>query len=255
MLTYLNDSALKQALLDQLSIHEQQDQFVKGTYARMNGQFRGCAIGCALHSLNILQGKTDLRWATDQHARYETELGLPTWLAYLEDHIFERLPDVESRTWPRRFAEAIPVGAVVDHRTLAQILRWGLADPTHGARHTTNEAAIVAIVDQMIALFDRAIAGQSPSDTEWHEAALAAWTAGTAGTRAVWAPRGPGDAARAAWAAWAAWVARDAARAARDAARAARDAARAARDAFYVALSDYLLDLLRGLPVHAPAVV
>ena len=85
MLTYLNDQQLKADFLAEIGKHEKADQFVKGTYGKMNGQFRGCAIGCSLHSLNVLQQKADT-FETDNHTRYEAELGLPTWLAYLEDN-------------------------------------------------------------------------------------------------------------------------------------------------------------------------
>src|SRR5262245_53942497 len=152
MQTYLNDPELKRAFLVEIGKHEEADQLLKGTYGQMNGHFKGCAIGCSLHSLNILQGKRHL-FETDRHVRYESELGIPVWLAYLEDHLLERLPDDDARTWPRRFADAVPVGAVVTDRTLAQILRWGLADPTHGARSLTTGAEGGAVVDRMIALF------------------------------------------------------------------------------------------------------
>ena len=94
LITYLGDPHLKTAFLGEIAKHEQMDAFLKGTYGQMNGHFRGCAIGCSLHSLNVLQGKTGHAAAvnTGQHQRYETELGLPVWFAYLEDNIFERLP-------------------------------------------------------------------------------------------------------------------------------------------------------------------
>src|SRR5438034_777684 len=107
--TYLNDPTLKANFLIEIGKHEQQDQIIKGTYGRMNGMFKGCAIGCALHSLNILQGKTGKASAeaTGDHRRYETELGLPLWFAYMEDRLFENLPDELATTWPRRLAEVI----------------------------------------------------------------------------------------------------------------------------------------------------
>jgi hypothetical protein len=190
MLTYLNDPALKAALVAEITKHQVADQIVKGTYGRTNGVWRGCAIGCSLHSLNVLQGRADLSQATGDHARYESELGLPLWLAYLEDHVFETLSETESQTWPRVFAEAIPVGVTIPDRLLAKILRWTLAAETVGVRHATDDVEIIAVIDRMVALFDREIAGDSPTAAEWNEDA--------------WAAR----AARAAWAAWAAWAAR-----------------------------------------------
>ena len=248
LITYLNDPTLKARLLAEIRAHEEADHLVQGYgYGRMNGHFRGCAIGCALHALNTIRG-ADALHEVDAHRRYETELGLPIWLAYLEDHLFERLPAAAARQWPRRFAEAVPVGAVVSDRVLAQILRWTLADDRWGVRHVTDDVEVRAVVDRMATLFDREIVGDSPSRQEWDEAARDA--------RAVWAAR----AARVAWAARDAWVAWDAsairgawvawdsrvARVVRDA-RAAMGGATAR--AFSGALAEHVLALLRALPV------
>ena len=199
-----------------------------------------------------MHGDTDLNLRTDVHARYEAELGLPVWLAHLEDHLFESLPDDLAMTWPRRFADAVPVGAVVDDVVLAKILRWTLGADTYGVRHAATDAA-VAVIDRMIALFDREIRGDSPNATDWDDAARDAWAAWEAWDDA-WAAGAAGDAwdARAAWAARDAWDAR-AAWAARDDARAAWAARDDAGDAFYSALSDYVLELLRALPVAEAA--
>ena len=109
LLTYHADPQLKAALLAELAKHEAADQFVKGTYGRMNAHFRGCAIGCSLHSLNVILGKPEQE-RTGDHSRYMTELGWPLWLALLEDTVFEHLPEDQAARWPRRLAEAVPVG-------------------------------------------------------------------------------------------------------------------------------------------------
>ena len=59
-------------------------------------QVRLCRLADTIHS-----GK---------HEDYETELGIPVELAWLEDRIFEALPNGESLMWPERFLAAIPVG-------------------------------------------------------------------------------------------------------------------------------------------------
>ena len=235
LLTYRNDAALKAAFLAEIMKHEAQDAIIKGTYGRMNSHFRGCAIGCALHSLNILQGKTGpaLLEQTGLHQRYEAELGLPTWFAYLEDHLFENLPDNLAKTWPRRLADAIPVGAVVDDVVLAKILRWVLADEEFGVRYATDDPEIRGHIDGVIAGFDAELATGGQATAEQREAAAwAAW--------ATWA-------ARAAWAAWAAWDAWDA----WDAKNSSSATKKA--DAFFPALSECVLTTVRGLPVTADA--
>ena len=226
LVTYLNKPDLKLAFLGELAKHEAQDAFIKGTYGRMNGYFKGCGIGCSLHSLNVMQGK-DAMYQTGNHDRVPAELGWPLWLAYAEDNIFENLPDDLAKSWPRRLAEAIPVGIVVPDIVLAKLLRWVLLDSRFGVFHATDDESVKTVVRTMGALFDRTIDGQTvPNEAEWDEAARAA--------RAAWDAR----AARAAWdarAAWAAWAARD---------------AWDARAAYYPALSE---EVLRRLSELEPA--
>jgi hypothetical protein len=238
MLTYLNSPQLKADFLGEIGKHEAADAFMKGSYGEGSGKnFRGCAIGCSLHSLNKINGK---KQKTGDHARYEKELGLPTWLAYLEDNLFERLPLELAKTWPRRFAEAIPVGVVVDDLVLAKILRWVLADSEFGVRYATDDEDVRGYIDAVVAMFDAEIAGTCTADHREAaaRAARAAWDA--------WA-------ARAAWDTWdaraarAAWDARDA----RDAWDAATKSSRGKADAFSSALSEFVLALLRELPVSA----
>jgi hypothetical protein len=261
LITYHGDPAFKARFLEEIGKHEQADALVQGTYGNMNGHFRGCAVGCSLNSLNVIQGKP----ATEQigiHARYPTELGWPLWLAHLEDGIFENLPLEQAKTWPRRLSDAVPVGVTVPDRVLAQILRWCLVSEPYGCIHATDDAGMKAIVARMGALFDRSISGDEPKAAEWGEAARAARAAWAA--RDAWAAWAAWDAwaardAWAAWAAWDAWAARAAraAWAARDAwaAWAARDAwaARAAGVAFYPALSEEVIRLLRELSTEQRA--
>ena len=189
ILTYLNDSALKAAFLAEIGKHEAADALIKGTYGNMNGSFKGCAIGCSLYSLNRLQGKTGtaLIAETDQHIRLERELGWPVWLAYLEDHLFEQLPDDLSHTWPRRLSQAVPIGVIISDAVLAKILRWSLADVTYGVSHATTDVKVRGYIDMVIAGFDAEIASEGHAMGDQRKAA-----------------------ARAAWDAWAARDARDA---------------------------------------------
>ena len=112
LIAYHGDPALKAAFLATIEHHEQSGQLIKGKDGQINGMWHGSAVGCSLRSLNLMQGLSDPNVRTDLHSRYEAELGFPVWSAYLEDHIFEQLPSAQSVRWPRRFAEAVPVGAV-----------------------------------------------------------------------------------------------------------------------------------------------
>ena len=48
LVTYLGKPDLKVAFLGEIGKHEALDALVKGSYGRMNGHFKGCAIGCSL---------------------------------------------------------------------------------------------------------------------------------------------------------------------------------------------------------------
>ena len=53
------------------------------------------------------------RWLHDSfvdHDAYEAELGFPTWLARLEDTLFEGMPNHAAKSFPVTFLEAVPVG-------------------------------------------------------------------------------------------------------------------------------------------------
>ena len=109
MKSYNNSLELKQKFIAELKKHIEQDKLIKGVYGDKNSKdFKGCAVGCSLHSLNIING-TNLD--TSNHKRAELELGIPEWLYRLQDTIFEGLPKELSQTFPFRFSEAINVGS------------------------------------------------------------------------------------------------------------------------------------------------
>lgn len=106
--SYKNDQNLKDMFLEEIVKHRKADQILQGTYGKtVDGKWKGCAVGCSIHSLNIRLKKN---YDTDDHSVYEKALGVPEWLARLEDTIFEGLSAEEAKLWPEKFAKAIPVG-------------------------------------------------------------------------------------------------------------------------------------------------
>ena len=206
MKAFNNDIAVKEKYLSRVRAHRAADEIMKGQYWAGG---RGCAVGCTIHS--------------SDHQSYEAELGLPEWLAYLEDAIFEGLPLEQAVLWPERFLEAIPVGADVEP-VLAKFLIW-LMD---GVRIYADERGVPAI-GAIIGLWRRVAAGEAVPPQEWNAAWAAcdaAWAACDA-ARAACDARDAGDATSAA--AWAAGDVRAPVRAARAPVRAAQWAARAAQ--------------------------
>ena len=106
--TFQNDQALKDFMVAETIKHREADELIKGTYgSEEDGKWRGCAVGCAIKSLNT---KLGVDFSTSEHSVLEENGLYPEWLARLEDTIFENLPEPESQTWPERFTKAIPVG-------------------------------------------------------------------------------------------------------------------------------------------------
>ena len=93
MKTFHGDKKIKAKYLKRLKAHAKADEIIQGTGWR-NG--KGCAVGCTLENY--------------EHKQYEVELGIPEWLAYLEDKIFEGLQKEDAMKFPVQFLSAVPVG-------------------------------------------------------------------------------------------------------------------------------------------------
>lgn len=97
MLSFLNDSNIKQQYLNQVLSHQNNNEIVQGSY--WDGE-KGCAVGVTIHSAD--------------HSLYESLLGIPKWLAYAEDKIGEGLTLNDAKSWPYDFLNSIPVGVDLD---------------------------------------------------------------------------------------------------------------------------------------------
>ena len=232
LIAFHGKKSLKKGMLRELDWHAEQDKIIKGSYGDLckNGDFKGCAIGCSIHSLARIQKR---KLNTADHRIFETELGIPVEIAHFVDGLFEALPDEDARQLPKRVIEAIRPGADLS-MVITQFLYWMLSNPEDGSITDAREPDTKAFVNAVIALFDEWVrTRQRPAyDSPHARDVWAAWNA-----RHAWAARDAWDAwaARDAWDAWAAWNARHA-WAARDAWAAwaawnARDAW-AARDAW-----------------------
>lgn len=107
MLSYHNDENLKNLVVSEMKKHQEQDQLIKGSYEEINGKFKGCAVGCTIDSINVILGKS---YKTSEHKVFEESIGVPEWLARLQDSLFEALPDNESSQFAVDFLSSIPVG-------------------------------------------------------------------------------------------------------------------------------------------------
>jgi hypothetical protein len=98
MEAFHNKQEIKNKYIQRMKNHIASDELVRGLTFE-NG--KGCAVGCTLNKYN--------------HEAYETELGIPRWLAKLEDTLFENMNLEKSKTFPLLFLESINIGANLDN--------------------------------------------------------------------------------------------------------------------------------------------
>ena len=161
MQTFHNDPAIKAKYLARVRAHRLADNLIQGTAWRAG---KGCAVGCTLESYD--------------HQRYPIELGLPEWLAHLEDHIFEALPSAESQLWPEQFLETIPVG--VEESRLAMVRDQFQIFWLERQKSQIDQSAwplVVAAIDGVLVLLRLAVCGTEPTLEAWSGARSAAWSA------------------------------------------------------------------------------
>jgi hypothetical protein len=222
MLSYHNDENLKKMVVLEMKKHQEQDQFIKGSYSEDDeGIFKGCAVGCTIDSINKVLGRS---YSTSSHSIFEKTIGVPEWLARLQDNLFENLPEDESSQFAVDFLSSIPVGVnlePVKWRFCAFVLK----ECIERIRNDDNleeklKKEVVTSIQGVLSIHESAITSGT-FDTETARAA------GAAAEAAAWAAAGTAWAARAARAARAAAGTAGSAEAAARAAWAAR-AARAA---------------------------
>ena len=107
MLTYHNDVELKRKIVKEMKLHQEQDQFIKGKYGKINGTFKGCAVGCAIDSFNR---KLDKDYNYEGHEYFEEAIGVPEWVARVQDTLYEGLLEEDNSQFAVDMLEAIPVG-------------------------------------------------------------------------------------------------------------------------------------------------
>ncbi|MDB6035974.1 MAG: hypothetical protein JWM16_6312 [Verrucomicrobiales bacterium] len=214
--------------------HFAADMLMKGTYGVGSGKkFKGCSVGCLAHEI----APRKQSYPNGVHAFVADHYGYPSWLAYLQDTIFEGLPNGpqgENSKWHVQLAETLaklPADFDWDfalHRVHAAILR--ISYRTAGSAKE--------VVQHVLELHERAGRGEDISDEIWSAARSAAWSAAeSAAESAAW------SAARSA-AVSAAWSA--ARSAAWSAARSAAESAAwsAARSAAFQDIRDAVLAAL-----------
>jgi hypothetical protein len=247
---YNNDAAFRKQVLAEIKRHEELDMFQSGIYGEGKGNnFRGCAIGCTIHSLNLIQEENFLY---SSHESVAEALDVPVELCYLIDKIFENLPTERRKKFTYRVWSSIQAGADtsdVPRKMKIWILQRTLiaCEDIKYEKIADVKAVIQDVIDALEGVGDLKAADAATARAAAYAAAVAAaraadaaaaGAAAVAAARAVaaatwavvdsaWAVVDSAWAADATAAAWAAYAAAAAARAA-EAANAVVDSARAA---------------------------
>lgn len=189
MKAFLDDPQLKADLLEQIKWHREQDAIIQGTYGEGSGKnWKGCAVGCSIHSLSKLKGR---EFDTSGHRIYETELGIPEWLARLEDALFEGLPKEAAVKWPERFIQSISVGAdlyPVKWKFFAHLMKCNIDEVLSLDLPGDLKEQVVGAIRGVLALHEEAVrAGkwdESATEFAWSALKLAAdyaWSSADSG--------------------------------------------------------------------------
>ena len=147
MLAYTHPKITRAAFLAELQWHQDQDRIISGTYEDGTDKtFRGCAVGCSLHSVKRVL-KIRSRIAYGDHAQYETYLGIPQILARTQDRVFEGLRGETQKQFPLRFSAAIQERADLSGvwpKFMTRVLRE-IALPAVSDKHSNVRTAIARV--------------------------------------------------------------------------------------------------------------
>src|SRR6267378_3319164 len=109
MQAYKNDPQLRESFLAEMQWHQDQDRDAPRTYGKRDDpDFKGCGVGCALHSL--FRMGVDVG-STGDHFLLEKHLDWPLPLNHLYDGVYESLRGETQKQFPLRFSTAIKSGA------------------------------------------------------------------------------------------------------------------------------------------------
>jgi hypothetical protein len=184
LLSFHGDKKIKEKYVNRLRAHAKADELIKGKYWEGG---KGCAVGCTIHS--------------SEHVAYETQLGIPEWLARLEDALFEGLPNGHAKKFAVDFLNAVPVGVNLES------LKWKFCSFILSENLERVELLKIdkPLKDQVLAAVKRckAVHDKAIETGKWNESATAAASAAeSAAESAAWAAESAAARSAARSAAW-----------------------------------------------------
>lgn len=163
MQAFLNDQKIKEKYITRMEKHLQRGDMAKGLYWE---QGRGCAIGCTIEGF--------------KHELYETELGVPRGVAFLEDVIFEELPNKEGGSFALRFLEVLNPGSNLSS-VYARMIAWQFNNRCFGVKNigvVRRDKELYELCKEMFGLYQREVAGEGMREQMkvLHKKVIDAWS-------------------------------------------------------------------------------
>lgn len=178
---FLGSKKVKDKYIERMKEHMRLDQLMQGTgFERAKN--RGCAVGCTLDKY--------------EHTSYTTELGLPVWLAHLEDKIFEKLPKEKAMKFPLKFLESVQIG--VDYTLMWHDWSIFLLTKIIPKKYVTQKD-----IKDIINLHKRAAKGGIVTEEEWRNTTSVSASAWASVSTGAWASARASARASASARAWA----------------------------------------------------
>mgnify|MGYP000607388941 FL=1 len=166
--------------------HAESDRLVSGDYIRMNGDWKGCSVGCDFVEIQLGKGldiNTINANGGDFHSVVAEHDGTPEWLEHLRDKIFEGLPAEDRAWWHVSLAKSLPVGVDLGpayHLICIRILNDLLSQKESWPESCRGQVA--DSINQTIAFHQEPTetarsAAWSAAESAWSAADSAAWSA------------------------------------------------------------------------------
>ena len=150
LLSFHGEQEIKDMYLTRLKGHYEADEIIKGTYWQHG---KGCAVGCTIHS--------------NLHRNYETELGIPSVLAYIQDSLFELMTNEQAKEFPIKFLEAIPVGVNLKNVWIKLII-WLLIDFENGVINVVKLDTEKRLIEDIAGVFKLSLT-EKVSNIIWND--------------------------------------------------------------------------------------
>lgn len=125
----------KADFMKEILSHQAADNFTRLTYNEGAG---GCAVGCSLKSVAKIK---NIKINVSNHKEYENHLGIPEWIAMIEDKLFENVSLSRMKTWPVEFSQAINEGADLNKIKIPMLIFI----VEQARQHEKNEKSLAAI--------------------------------------------------------------------------------------------------------------